>query len=116
LANANQVYDIASLSLSAGIWLVQANAVFSSTLAATTQYTLDIYNNSAATTLASCSTSHGTSANLSVNASCSAIVNLASTTTVKMRGVSNLATRVVKYQSNPLTLPNASGIVAVRIA
>lgn len=115
LANSSQFYDIATLSLSAGVWLVQASAVFTSSAAATTQYTLDIYNSSTSTSLSCCATSHGAVANLAVNASCAVVVSLASTSTIAMRGAANQASRTVKHQAVVGGQGNASGIVAVRI-
>lgn len=115
LVNATQFYDVTTLSLSAGVWLVQASAVFASAAAGTTQYTLDIYNNSTATSLACSATAHAAIANFGVNASCSVIVSLASTSTIAMRAAASVATRLVKHQSIIGGQGNASGIVAVRI-
>jgi hypothetical protein len=115
LVNSTQFYDITTLSLSAGVWLVQASAVFTSSAAATTQYTLDIYNSSTSTSLSCCATSHGAVANLAVNASCAVVVSLASTSTIAMRGAANQASRTVKHQAVVGGQGNASGIVAVRI-
>jgi hypothetical protein len=115
LVNANTMYDVTSLSLGAGTWLITANATMSSTVAATTQYTIELQNSSTSATLASCSTSHGAATGLSVNASANAVVQLSSTTTIKLRATANQATRVVKYQSFPNNLDRATGLVAVRI-
>lgn len=115
LVNATQFYDITTLSLSAGVWLVQASALFAAAAAGTTQYTLDIYNNSTATSLACSATAHAAIANFGVNASCSVVVTLASTSTIAMRGAASVASRTVKYQSGIGGLSNATGLVAVRI-
>jgi hypothetical protein len=116
LVNATQFYDITTLSLAAGVWVVQASAVFTSiTAAATTQYTLDIYNSTSATSLACSSASHGAAANLFTNASCCVVVSLASTSTIAMRGAASVASRTVKYQSSIGGLSNATGLVAMRI-
>jgi len=115
LVNATQFYNITTLSLAAGVWVVQASAVFTSTAAATTQYTLDIYNSTSATSLACSAASHGAVANLFTNASCCVVISLASTSTIAMRGAASVASRTVKYQSNVGGLSNATGLVAMRI-
>lgn len=115
LVNATTFYDITTLSLAAGVWVVQASAVFTSTAAATTQYTLDIYNSTSATSLACSAASHGAVANLFTNASCCVVVSLASTSTIAMRGAASVASRTVKYQSSVGGLSNATGLVAMRI-
>lgn len=115
LVNATQFYDITTLSLSAGVWLVQASALFAAAAAGTTQYTLDIYNNSTATSLACSATAHAAIANFGVNASCSVVVTLSSTSTIAMRAAASVATRLVKHQAIVGGQGNASGIVAVRI-
>lgn len=115
LVNATQFYNITTLSLAAGVWVVQASAVFTSTAAGTTQYTLDIYNSTSATSLACSAASHGAAANLFTNASCCVVISLASTSTIAMRGAASVASRTVKYQSNVGGLSNATGLVAMRI-
>ena len=115
LANSTQFYNVTTLSLSAGVWLVQASAVFTSDAAATTQYTLDIYNSSTSTSLACSATSHGAAVGLGVNASCSIVVSLEATSTIAMRAAASLANKTVKHQSIVGGQGKASGIVAVRI-
>jgi hypothetical protein len=116
LATANTAYDVTSVSLAAGTWFLTAGAVLTASAGATTSYTIDLQNATSAVVLASSSISHGTVANLPVNASVAVLVTLTATTTIKLRAQANVNARTVKYQSNPGNLPNTTGIVAVRIA
>ena len=116
LTTANTAYDVTSVSLAAGTWFLTAGAVMTASAGSTTSYTIDLQNATSAVVLASSSISHGTVANLPVNASVAVLVTLTATTTIKLRAQANVNNRTVKNQSNPGNLPNTTGIVAVRIA
>jgi hypothetical protein len=116
LTTANQVYDITSVSLSAGTWIVVAQCQFYSSASGATSYTARILNVSSGAVLASSSTSAVSQAGSAANGNMGCIVTLAATTTLKLQATANVSARSVRYLSFPGNYDNATCIQAVRIS
>jgi len=117
LTTVDTTYDVVSVTLGIGTWLVQANAsLYAVTTTGTTQYTVFIENATSAAVLASQHTTHPTQVPAVASASASCVVVLAASTVIKFRAQANTAGRIVRYQTYPANFSNATGIVAVRIA
>ena len=116
LTNGSQVYDVTSLSLSAGTWLVAGCCQFYSSAAGATSYTARLLNVSSGAVLCSSSSMHPSQAGGVANANCVTIVTLTATTTIKLQAVSSTSARTVRYQSFPGNYDNATGLQAVRIS
>jgi hypothetical protein len=116
LTTANQVYDIASLSLDAGTWLVLGQCQFYSAASGVSQYSCRLLNASSGAILSSTSTTAPSQVTATANGNCGAIITLSATTTIKLQAVASQNTRTVRYQSFPGNYDNASGMQAVRIA
>lgn len=116
LTTASQVYDITSLSLSAGTWLVIGQVQFYSSASGATSYTARILNVASGAVLSSTSSMHPSQAGGVANCNMSCIVTLASSATIKLQGTASLASRTVRYNSYPGNDDNATSLQAVRIS
>ena len=109
--------DITSLSLASGTWMVSVTATFvrgSGTSART--FSLQITDGT--NTYASSSHGMGSVTGNAVQVSCSGIVTLTNTTTIKMQGTTSVTSSPVDYASATdvvMGAGSASGLVAVRI-
>lgn len=116
LTNANQVYDVTSVTLAAGTWLVVAQCQFYSSAAGATSYTARLLNVSTGAVLCSSSSTHPSQAGAVANGNCATIITLTATTQIKLQGVASTSARTVRYLSFPGNYDNATGIQAVRIS
>lgn len=115
LLTANTDYNVTTISLSAGTWIIHGAATFFQGVTGANINVIEIYDSTGAATLASASTQMPSQAPNATNTSCSAIVTLAATSTIALRARNSLGSRDVVYQAYPSTKINASGISAVRI-
>ena len=117
---ANTPTNITSVSLVAGTWLIVGvvNAVDSSGSAATTDTWLGPTTASATSAYTACSSGAGPVAGVQIRdispMACSVV--LAGTTTVYMGIQTQTSTLVVQAASALLSVPNTTGIIAVRTA
>ena len=116
LTTASTDYDIASVSLVAGTWSIHAAATMSNAAGGSALLTIEIYNDTGAATLASASQSCAAQTLTVCNTSCSSVVTLNATSTIKLRARSSAASKTIAYQAYPTTKINATGISAVRLA
>lgn len=116
LTTANQVYDITSVSLSAGTWVVVAQCQFYSSASGVTSYSARILNATSGAILSSSSSMHPSQAGGVANANMGCILTLTATTTVKLQATASVNTRTVRYLSSPGNFDNATCIQAVRIS
>jgi hypothetical protein len=116
LTTANQVYDITSVSLTAGTWLVVAQCQFYSSASGVTLYTARMLNASSGAVLSSSSSMHPSQAGAVANANLGCIVTLTATTTLKLQATASVNSRTVRYLSSPGNYDNATCIQAVRIS
>jgi hypothetical protein len=116
LTTANQVYDITSVSLTAGTWIVVAQCQFYAAASGATSYTARILNASSGAVLSSSSSTHPSQAGGVANANMGCIVTLTATTTLKLQGTASSNSRTVRYLSSPGNYDNATCIQAVRIS
>ena len=115
LVTANTDYDVTTISLTAGTWIIHGAATFLQTTTGASIFVMEIYNSTGAATLASASAGMVTQSPNAANASCSAVVTLAATSTIALRARNNLGNKEVSSAAYPSTKINASGISAVRI-
>ena len=116
MTTADTLYDVVSVTLGIGTWLVQATAsLYAVTTAGATLYSICIVNGTSSAVLASNHATHPAQVPAVANASASCVVVLAASTVIKLQAQANALGRVVRYQTHPANLDNASGIVAVRI-
>ena len=116
LTNGNQVYDVTSVTLAAGTWLVLAQCQFYSSVSGTTSYTARLLNASSGAVLCSSSSTHPSQAGATANGNCATIITLTASTQIKLQAVSATSARTVRYLSFPGNYDNATGIQAVRIS
>ena len=117
MTTADTLYDVVSVTLGIGTWLVQATAsLYAVTTTGATQYSIGIVNGTSSAVLASGHATHPAQVPTIANASASCVVVLAASTVIKLQARGNVGARVVRYQTFPANLDNASGMVAVRIA
>jgi len=117
LTNGSQWYTVTSLTLAAGTWLVMATATFVRGGSGTRSFALRIASSS--THYASSQQGMATVSGNTVETSCSAVITLASSTTINMQGATNTTSSPADYAAYTESImgtTNASGLVAVRIA
>jgi hypothetical protein len=115
LTGLNAWYDLASISLSTGVWFVSATATGYSASAAP-NVTMRIVNSATVTQASTEGTvSKGGAA---VSVSCAAFVTvLAASEIIKMQGAGSIgAAATVKYLTPNQAQTNATGLVAIRVA
>ena len=115
MTTANTVYDICTVTLPAGTWLISGQTALSQGLSAgTTQMTMYLYNNTTLEYL-STTTAHKTSVSTtSTGLNCSIIAVFTVSTVVKMKAKSSIAAYTAIYTNG--TEDNITGILAVRIS
>jgi len=116
LTNANQVYDVTSVSLTAGTWLVVAQCQFYAATSGVTSYTARLLNVSTGAVLSSSSSMHPSQAGGVGNSNMGTLVTLTATTTIKLQATASVSSRTVRYLSAPGNYDNATCIQAVRIS
>lgn len=117
LTTANQVYTVASISLPAGTWLINAQTVLTQGgSAGAAAMTMFIYNSTTPTYLASTSAHKASVASTSQGLNCSAVVVLTVTSTIEMKAVSSIAAYTARYLSTTGNYDGASSLYGVRIA
>ena len=115
MTNANQVYDIGTLTLPAGTWLITGQtALLQGASAGGAQMTMYLYNSTTPAYL-STTTAHKTSvASTSTGLNCSIIAVLTVSTVVTLKAKSSIAAYSAIYTNG--TEDNITGILAVRIS
>ena len=115
MTNANQAYDIGTLTLPAGTWLITGQTALSQGLSpGAAQMTMYLYNNTTPAYL-STTTAHKTSvSSTSAGLNCSIISVLTVSTVVTMKAKSSVAAYSAIYSNG--TEDNITGIHAVRIS
>ena len=117
LTTADTLYDVVSVTLGIGTWLVQVTAsLYAVTTSGATQYSVAIQNGTSSAILASAHATHPSQVPTIANASASCVVVLAASTTIKLVAQANAAGRIARHRTYPALGDNATGIVAVRIA
>jgi hypothetical protein len=116
LTTANQFYQVTTVSLSAGTWLIMSQCQFYASAAGATSYTMRIVNSTSGATLAESSSMHPSQVGGVANANVSAIVTLTATTTITMQATASVNTRAVRYNAFPGGTNSATGICAVKVS
>ena len=115
LASANTYYNCATVSLTAGTWLLMGTSTLGRTATTAGHYNLRIsdgLNHHAST-----QQYHASVANNFASLSCNAIVTVASTTTVHLQAAGSIAGDVAKATTpNNASGANATGLIGIRIA
>jgi hypothetical protein len=116
MTTANTWYDGASVSLTAGTWLVIGHITMGRAATTATNYVARLYS-ADNTTLYSAGQMRLASLNPHVTCiTISTIVTTASTITMKLQGVANVANSIIYYQDTVASTANVTKIVAVKIA
>lgn len=115
MTTANQVYDIGTVTLPAGTWLISGQTALSQGgTAGATQMTMFLYNNTTPAYL-STTTSHKASfSSTSTGLNCTIIAVLSVSTVITMKAKSSIAAYTAIYTNG--TEDNITGILAVRIS
>jgi hypothetical protein len=115
LANANTYYNCATVSLTAGTWLLMGTSTLGRTTTTAGNYNLRIsdgLNHHAST-----QHYHASVANNFASLSCNAIVTVATTTTIHLQAAGTLTNDVAKATTpNNASGANATGLIGIRIA
>jgi hypothetical protein len=115
LTTSSQFYQVTTLSLVAGTWLVLAQCQFYAPSSGTSSYTMRVIE-PGGNTLAESSSTSPSQATAVANANISALITVTSTTTITMQASASANSRTVRYNAFPGGTSNATGMVAVRIA
>lgn len=115
LVAAGTVYTLVSLTLAAGTWMLKGQATYNNVNVGVGTYSTSIYNSTGSTVLVSGSHSTPTQATNRVHTELTAVVVLSVSSVIQLRGVSAIANQAATYQSATGD-PNATGLVAVRLA
>jgi len=115
MTNANQVYDLATLTLPAGTWLISGQTALSQGLSAGgAQMTMFLYNTTNPAYL-STTTAHKTSvSSTSTGLNCSFIAVLTVSSVITLKAKSSIAAYTAIYTNG--TEDNITGMHAVRIS
>ena len=115
MTTANAIYDIGTVTLPAGTWLISGQtALLQGASAGTAQMTMYLYNSTTPAYL-STTTAHKTSVSTtSAGLNCSIIAVLTVSTVVTMKAKSSIAAYSAIYTNG--TEDNITGILAVRIS
>lgn len=117
LTTASTVYTVASISLPAGTWMINAQTVLTQGLTAgSAAMTMFIYNATTPAYLSSTSAHKASVTSTSQGLNCSAVVVLTVTSTIQMRAVSTIGAYTARYLSTTGNYDGASSLYAVRIA
>jgi len=115
LALANTYYNCATVSLTAGTWLLMGTSTLGRTTTTAGHYNLRIsdgLNHHAST-----QHYHASVANNFASLSCNAIVTVATTTTIHLQAASTLTNDVARATTpNNASGANATGLIGIRIA
>lgn len=114
MTNATSWYTALTLSLTSGTWLIIGSTSTSKSTSQISHYDMRIHDGSAA--LASSQTMHSSHADSAVGMSCSAIVTLASTTSITLDVAASTTGCVVNAATSTMSSPKATVLNAVRIA
>jgi hypothetical protein len=115
LASANTYYNCASVSLTAGTWLLMGTGTLGRATTTAGHYNLRISNG--LTHYASTQHYHASVANNFASLSCNAIVTVSTTTTLYLQAAGSLTNDVVKATTpNNASGATATGLIGIRIA
>jgi hypothetical protein len=115
LTSANTYYNCASVSLTAGTWLLMGTGTLGRTTTTAGNYNLRI--STGTTHYASTQHYHASVANNFASLSCNAIVTVATTTTMYLQAAGTLTNDVVKATTpNNASGATATGLIGIRIA
>jgi hypothetical protein len=115
LASANTYYNCASVSLTAGTWLLMGTGTLGRTTTTAGNYNLRI--STGTTHYASTQHYHASVANNFASLSCNAIVTVATTTTIYLQAAGTLTNDIVKATTpNNASGATATGLIGIRIA
>jgi hypothetical protein len=115
LASANTYYNCASVSLTAGTWLLMGTGTLGRTTTTAGNYNLRI--STGTTHYASTQQYHASVANNFASLSCNAIITVATTTTIYLQAAGTLTNDIVKATTpNNASAATATGLIGIRIA